>query len=238
MKTTADWPKIIAEKDKKISELEALVKFYEAQFRLNQHRRFGASSEKTEYDQPDIFNEIEATADAKEPERSLTEIASHYRKRKRLVNDRLPEDLPIETVEHDLGAEEQICPDCNGSLHVMGSDIRRELVIIPAQVKIREHVTKTYTCRECEKTTDGSAPVPIIKASAPAPVIKGSFASPEAIAHIICQKFVMAVPLYRQEKDWERQGIRLTRQTMSNWYRQEGRTPAGRLLRSKSTDGF
>ena len=27
----------------------------------------------------------------------------------------------------------------------------------------------------------------------------------------------MAIPLYRQEKDWERQGIRLTRQTMSNW---------------------
>jgi len=27
----------------------------------------------------------------------------------------------------------------------------------------------------------------------------------------------MAVPLYRQEKDWERQGIKLTRQTMSNW---------------------
>ena len=223
MKTTNDWSKIIAEKDQaiaekdgKISELEALVKFYEAQFRLNQHRRFGASSEKTEYDQPDIFNEVEVTADAKEPEPELTEIVRHYRKRKRLVNDCLPEDLPVEIVEHDLGAEEQICPDCNGNLHVMGCTSRRELVIIPAQVKIREHVTKTYTCRDCEKIA-GDTPVPIIKAPAPAPVIKGSFASPEAIAHIICQKFVMAVPLYRQEKDWERQGIRLTRQTMSNW---------------------
>jgi len=231
MKTTTDWPKIVAEKNQiiaeqeqaivknnnKISELEALVNFYEAQFRLNQHRRFGASSEKTEYDQPDIFDEVEATVDAKEPEPELTEIVRHYRKRKRLVNDRLPEDLPVETVEHDLPAEEQTCPECKGNLHVMGTTSRRELVIIPAQITIREHVSNTYACRECEKTTDGETPVPIIQAPIKAPVIKGSFASPEAIAHIICQKFVMAVPLYRQEKDWERQGINLTRQTMSNW---------------------
>jgi len=48
-------------------------------------------------------------------------------------------------------------------------------------------------------------------------VIKGGFASPEAIAHIAAQKFVMAVPLYRQEQEWNRYGIALSRQTMSNW---------------------
>jgi len=41
--------------------------------------------------------------------------------------------------------------------------------------------------------------------------------SPEAIAHIMTQKFVMGTPLYRQEQDWNRQGIMLSRQTMSNW---------------------
>jgi len=214
MKTAKDWPQIVAEKNKRISELEALVKFYEGQFKLNQHRRFGASSEKSEYDQLTIFNEAEATADAKEPEPDLTEIVRHYRKRKRLVNDRLPEDLQVETVEYGLPADEQVCPECNGNLHVMGTDTRREIVIIPAQVKIREHIRKTYACRGCETN---ACDVPIIKALIGEPVIKGSFASPEAIAHIIYQKFVMASPLYRQEKDWERQGIMLSRQTMSNW---------------------
>jgi hypothetical protein len=57
----------------------------------------------------------------------------------------------------------------------------------------------------------------IIKAPVPKPVIKGSFASPESVAHIMTQKFVMGVPLYRQEKELERQGIKLSRQTMSNW---------------------
>ena len=31
------------------------------------------------------------------------------------------------------------------------------------------------------------------------------------------QKFVMYVPLYRQEQEWNRAGVRLSRQTMSNW---------------------
>ena len=48
-------------------------------------------------------------------------------------------------------------------------------------------------------------------------VIPGSFASPEAIAHIMVQKFVMASPLYRQEQELNRSGIQLSRQTMSNW---------------------
>ena len=48
-------------------------------------------------------------------------------------------------------------------------------------------------------------------------MIPGSFASPEAIAHIMTQKFIMASPLYRQEQEWARQGLKLSRQAMSNW---------------------
>jgi hypothetical protein len=51
----------------------------------------------------------------------------------------------------------------------------------------------------------------------PKPVIPRSFASPEAVAHVAYQKFVMGVPLYRQEKDWERKGVMLPRQTLANW---------------------
>ena len=51
----------------------------------------------------------------------------------------------------------------------------------------------------------------------PEPVIKGGFASPEAIAHIAVQKFMMGSPLYRQEQEWKQNGILLSRQTMANW---------------------
>lgn len=99
-------------------------------------------------------------------------------------------------------------------MHVMGHESRRELAIVPAQVKIVEHRRATYSCRHCEKH---NIHVPILKAVLPEPIIKGSFATPEAVAHIMTQKFVMGVPLYRQEQELQRSGIRLTRQTMSNW---------------------
>ena len=206
----------VAELRNRIAELEALVRYYEEQFRLSKHRQFGSSSEKSEYDtnQLSFFNEAEATADANVPEPELAEVQRHYRKRKRLVNDSLPENLPVEVVEHDLPVGEQICPQCGGDLHVIGKEKRRELKIIPAQVKIVEHVRRVYGCRDCEMDEYGA---PIIKAPVDVPVIKGSFASPEAIAQIMTQKFVMGVPLYRQEQEWARQGIVLSRQTMSNW---------------------
>ena len=51
----------------------------------------------------------------------------------------------------------------------------------------------------------------------PNPVIPKGLASPSAIAFIMVQKFVDGLPLYRQEKQLERLGILLNRQTLSNW---------------------
>lgn len=200
----------------RISELEALVKYYEDRFLLSRHRQYGASSEKSEYDfsQLSIFNEAELTADDNVLEPELTTIKSHYRRSRRLVNDRLPENIPVEVIEHSLPSNEQICPECGGNLHVIGSEKRRELKIIPAQVTIVEHIRKVYGCRNCEKDEYGN---PVFRTPIDNPVIKGSFASPEAIAYIMTQKFVMGVPLYRQEQDLKRRSIMLSRQTMSNW---------------------
>ena len=214
VKTTENLHEIIAKQDARITELETLVKFYEEQFRLFQHRKFGSSSEKSEYDQIDLFNEAEATADESVPEPVLTEVEAHYRKRSRLMTDKLPDDLPVVTIEYDLSADDRDCPECGGDMHVMGTETRYGLRIIPAKVEKVEHVRKVYACRKCEKDSDG---VPILKAALNDPVIKGSFAEPEAIAHIMTQKFVMGAPLYRQEQDLNRNGIMLSRQTMSNW---------------------
>ena len=77
----------------------------------------------------------------------------------------------------------------------MGRNICEELKIIPAKAVIVQHVQHVYACRNCENTSDH---VTIVKAQMPEPVIKGGFASPETIALIATQKFMMASPLYRQ----------------------------------------
>lgn len=190
------------------------VQWLMEQFRLARHKQFGSSSEQTNLDQLYLFNEAEQSADLTAPEPEITEVKAHYRKKTRLTTDKLPEDLPVEIIEHGLPEEKRVCPDCGCSLHKMGENTREELKIIPAQAVIVRHVGHVYACRHCEGSSER---VPIVKADMPKPVIKGGFASPESVAHIAAQKFVMGSPLYRQEQEWTQNGILLSRQTMSNW---------------------
>jgi len=186
-----------AEYDKLTSgyaELSAKVEWLMEQFRLSQHRRFGASSEKSVgggHEQMNLFNESEIASDILVPEPELALIEKHFRKRKNMVNEKnLPDNLPVETTLHELPADEQVCPECDGNLHVMGKEtLRRELKLIPAKAVIVEHVRKVYACRNCEKDECG---VPIIKVAVANPVIKGGFASPEAVAHIAANHVKLA----------------------------------------------
>jgi hypothetical protein len=180
--TAESWPEIIARKDFLIAELEALVTYYEEQLRLSKHRQFGPSSERTEVpEQMDLFDEAENTADPDLSEPTLEEITYIRRKRAGKREDDLS-GLPVEAIEHVLPESERLCQECGGEMHVMGHDCRREIEIIPAQVKVVEHRQEIYSCRNCERTNDH---VPIVKAPMPEPVIKGSLASPSAVAHIM-----------------------------------------------------
>ena len=172
---------IIEELRAENEQLKQQVRWLMEQLKLGKHQRFGVSSEQTPLDQLSLFNEAEAAADLTAPEPEITEVKAHYRKRTRLTTDKLPEELPVEEIIHELPQDERGCPDCGGELHKMGQEIREELKFIPAKAVIIRHIRYVYACRDCE---DNSDHVPIVKAEMPEPVIKGGFASPEAIAHI------------------------------------------------------
>lgn len=199
--------------EQKIEELSAKLKWYEEQFRLAQKQRFGASSEKTDPDQLCLFDEAELESDAKAVEPTVEEITYKRRKTKG-KNDKMFEDLPVEIVEYRLTEEEQACPACHEHLHEMSKEVRKELKVIPAQVKVVEHVRYVYACRSCEKN---EVSTPVITASMPAPVLRGSFVSPSLMAFIMDRKYTLALPLYRQEQQFKHYGIDLSRQTLANW---------------------
>lgn len=100
-------------------------------------------------------------------------------------------------------------------MEAIGKKVTKHLEMIPAQVRIREDIYFTYASKKCH---ENEADTPVFKTPQPNPVIKGSFASPQAIAHLMTQKFVMHFPLYRQEQELKQKGIELSRQTMSNWF--------------------
>jgi hypothetical protein len=84
----------------------------------------------------------------------------------------------------------------------------------PAEFWVREDVYYTYACKNCEQETGEANIVKAVKEPA---LLPGSFASAEAVAYLATQKFVMYSPLYRLEQEFNRQGLRLSRQTMANW---------------------
>lgn len=193
--------------------LEAKLKWYEEQFRLSQQRRFGSSSEKTDSEQLSLFNEAEDTANPTVEEPTV-ETITYKRKKQKGQRDQKLENLPTETIEYRLSNEEQVCSCCGGDLHEMSTEMRKELKVIPAQVKVVEHVRYVYSCRHCEHN---EIKTPIVTAKMPEPVFPGSLASPSAMAYTMEQKYVEGMPLYRQEKHLERFGVSISRQTLANW---------------------
>lgn len=197
-----------------IEELTAKVQWYEEQMRLAVQRRFGSSSERTHPDQQKlIFNEAEVYAAPNAPEPPIETITYQRRKTKGHRDDQL-KDLETETIKYELSEEERTCPCCGGYMHEIGTEIRRELDIIPAQVKVVEHVRTKYACGNCNQNEIST---PILTAPMPAPVIPKSFASPSAVAYIMSRKYIDGLPLYRQEQQLARLDVQLSRQTMANW---------------------
>ena len=213
----------LAAQDERISRLENQVELLMEALRLARHKQFGASSEKSEDTFMEqlsfLFNEAEVfSAAEKDAEENVTVVAAHKRHKKyEYTLDSIPEDIPVEQVEHRLEGKDLVCPQCGDTMTEIGKEVARTMKIIPAQTIVREDVYYTYACKKCSENADEGCETPVVKTPREKNIIPGSFATPEAIAHIMTQKFVMGSPLYRQEQEINRQGIHLSRQTMSNW---------------------
>jgi transposase len=211
----------IAELEAEIIGLKQQVQLLQELLRLSRGRQFGSSSEKSVAivggEQLSLFNEAEVTADPSLPEPELEQI-TYKRKKQKSKREIDFSGLPVEQVVHELPESERICPDCGGQMHACGHEVyRREVTVVPAQFKVTEHVQTVYSCRGCEKNA-ADDPTPMLKSAVPVPVIRGSgVASPSLLAYIAHQKYVLVLPLYRQEQEFKRLGLNLSRQTMANW---------------------
>ncbi len=210
----AEYDAFLAQKAQ-IQEMQAQLDWLLEQVRLAKHKRFGTSSEQLRDEddrQQSFFNEAEAYADPTVEEPTMETIQSYQRKRKTPLKERLSEDIPVEVIDYTL--DDLACPDCNSMYEDIGAVERETLKIIPATFSILRERAHRYVYRCCEAKTDEAT---IVEAKMPAAALPKSIASAETIAHVMTQKFVLHVPLYRQEQDWKSRSIPISRQTMSNW---------------------
>ncbi len=121
----------------------------------------------------------------------------------------LPEDLPRERVEHDLEVDSKNCPNDGAELTRIGEEIVETLEFRPATLVVIENVYPKYACPVCEQH--------VIQAPAVPSVLPQTQCGPGLIAQIIICKYLLALPLYRQESEFKQMGIELSRSSMARW---------------------
>jgi transposase len=218
--------------EKRITELEQENKRLHDTVDYLTRKLYGSSSEKTSAileGQMSIFDEAEASADKTVKEPTLDTIEKVINKKYKGQRKDSLKNLPHDRVVFKLHDEDLLCPQCDTPLVPVGEEfIRTEVEYIPAQLRVIDYFRETYECRSCKKDKPFFEKAPM-----PYPVIMHSYASPATVAHVMYQKFVNAMPLYRQEKDWENMGLNLSRATMANWIMAASRdwlTPLVNLL--------
>ena len=187
----------------------------EEQYKLLLLQKFGRKSEKEsqEEHQPLLFGNEESSAAENDASETSLIVQSHPRRKpgRKPIDD----SLPREEVLIDLPKEEKQCA-CGHSLVRIGEETSERLQVIPPKMWVERIIRPKYACKNCEGSGDEEKPA-VRVAELPASIIPKSIVTPGLLSFIIVNKFVDHLPYYRQEKRFERIGIHISRQNMSNW---------------------
>lgn len=180
-------------------------------------RRFGRSTERHETEDQIsfmevdgkivFFNEPEAVS-SEEPDGSQEDAPRRKPKKKQGKREEDLEGLPVVVVEHSMDEKELEEKFGQEGWKQLPDEIYRRYRFTPAKIEVEEHHVKVYAGKKTEE---------VVKAPHPECLLRGSLVSPSLEAAVMNAKYVNAVPLYRQEQEFERYGLHISRQNMANW---------------------
>lgn len=194
--------------EKKLAQRDTFINVLQQQLALAKQRHYGRKSEKDSDGQYELFDEAVAPDNQPEIEEADEAITVPEHERKKPGRKPLPKDLPRKQVTHDLAANDKVCA-CGCELTQIGFDKSEQLDIVPAKVEVIEHIKLKYACKRCEST--------IKTAAMPLQPIPKSIATPGTLAYVVTAKFCDGLPLYRQEKIFQRMGVDIVRNTLAHW---------------------
>jgi len=186
---------------------------------LLKRKRFGPSAERLPADQLQLFDEAELEALIGELEAALpaptappSKPPAPERPKDKPVRRPLPEHLPrVERVIDLPEADKQAMgPDWT----FIGYEESEQLAIIPRQPYVIRFKRAKYV--PVSEDVPG-AEQGVLIAPRPVQILPKAIGHSSLIAEVVVGKFVDALPLYRQEKIFAREGIALSRQTMAGW---------------------
>ena len=169
-----------------------------AELQRNQRRAFGRTSEKMPSPKEAIAKVDGANAD---PEATQKKRKSRARQRDEIAQQK---DIPV-----PVTAERRRCPHCGGQAKKCVGDGRTSRIIeyLPPTFVYENYILETVAC-PCGDY--------VVTAEPPARVFDKSPFGPRLIAHVVASKLLDAIPHNRLEKSLARQGVPLSRQTMTD----------------------
>lgn len=182
---------------------------------LKRHR-FGRSSERHEADEQISFMEVDGEivffneSEAVAAEEAGEEEGAAPRRRPKKRQGKRKEDLeglPVTVAEHSMTEKELESWFGEESWKQLPDEVYRRYSFTPAKAGVEEHHVKVYAEKETER---------IVRAPHPQALLRGSLVSPSLEAAVMNAKYVNAVPLYRQEQEFARYGLNISRQNMAN----------------------
>ena len=212
--------KMLEERNAKDAEKDQLIANLQAQLDYLKNKVFGSTSELRHNQIPGQFSIFDSTVSDEKPaeiiEPEIIKVQAHTKKRKPKASyDEIFADLPTRQITVDTLSEEQkLCGICGSAMVPIGHEIiRTELVYTEPKLERIEYIAPTYSCPECKDTEEPQ----FIKDEGIPALIPGSYVSSSLAAHVMYFKYVMSMPLYRQEKDFEHLGVKLSRTSMAHW---------------------
>ena len=213
-------------------QLEAQDQRHKAEMAAVLRRFYGPHSERFDPTQLLLFGlkvaeqmpVDEKAVEAESGQKLQTRRINHHRHGRR----QLPAHLPRVEVPHELSEQEKACPCCGKERACIGSETSEQLEFVAASFKVLKHVRHKYACKSCGEGCHkcDCSPHMEIATKGCQPIEKG-LPGPGLLAHVIVSKLGDHLPLYRQEKIFDRMGIDIARSTMCAWM-----LSAGELVKS------
>lgn len=118
-------------------------------------------------------------------------------------------EIPRKEERIKLPESEMYCK-CGARLRVIGEEVTEKLVMPKSKIYVRRIVREKCQCPKCEGITYSDK-------SVEKTIFPKAMITPSVVANIICNKYDMHIPYYRQEYAFKYRHLYISRENMTNW---------------------
>lgn len=184
------------------------------QVRLANSYRFGRHSEKLSVieGQMSFFDEAEAAYDASMEEPDIDEVVPAKKKKAKGQRELDLKEFPVDVLPAYSISEEQLNAFFGkGNWRRMPDETYKRLRHEPESWTVELHTVEVYV------GTDGEHQDEFLRGERPKELLRNSIVTPSLLASILNVKYVNSSALNRVAQEFERNGVNISKQTMSNW---------------------